>query len=65
MKAFRMMKVTALAAGGFLLLTTLSGTASAAEQQLSCKGQMIEPTGEQKAPIDLKLNLGGPGKSSI
>jgi hypothetical protein len=26
---------------------------------------MIEPTGEQTAPIELKLNLGGPGKTTV
>jgi hypothetical protein len=54
-----------LAAYGFFVLTTISGTVVAAEQQFTCKEQMIEPTGEQAAPIDLKLNLGGPGKIAM
>jgi hypothetical protein len=54
-----------LAASGLFLLTTLSESVIAAEQQFTCKGQMIEPTGEQTAPLDLKLNLGGPGKTTI
>ena len=60
-----MNKTAVLAASGLFLLTTLSGSVIAAEQQFICKGQMIEPTGEQTAPIDLKLNLGGPGKTTI
>jgi hypothetical protein len=60
-----MNKTAVLAASGLFLLTTLSGSVIAAEQQFICKGQMIEPTGEQTAPIDLKLNLGGPRKTTI
>lgn len=60
-----MMRASALAAGGFFLLTTFSGVVSAAEQQLSCKGQMIKPSGEQSVPIDLNLNLSDPGKATI
>ena len=59
------MKTSALAAGGFVLLTTFSGTVTAAEQQFACKGQMIEPSGQPKAPIDLKLTLGDHGKATI
>ena len=59
------MKTSALAANGLFLLTTFSGTVVAAEQQFSCKGQMIEPSGEPKAPIDLNLTLGGHGKATI
>jgi len=55
-----MLQVTTLAAGGGFFLLTMFGVASAAEQQFSCTGQMIEPTGEAKAPIDLTLSLGGP-----
>src|ERR1700722_3098502 len=60
-----MNKTGELATSGLLLLTTLTGSVSAAAQQLICRGQMVEPTGEQTAPIDLKLNLGGPGKTTI
>ncbi len=60
------LKVTGLAAGGFFLLTTFSGSISAAEQRLSCQGQMIEPAGKARAPMELTLNLGGPkGKTTI
>ncbi len=60
-----MTRTTVFATVGLLLLTTFSGAVVAAEQQLSCKGQMIEPTGERGAPIDFNLNLGGPGKTTI
>ena len=50
-----MSNTTVLAACGFFLLTTFGGSAIAAEQQFSCKGQMIEPTGEQTAPVTLNL----------
>ena len=60
-----MIQAIALAASGLFLLTTFGGSVIAAEQQLSCKGQMVESTGEQTAPIDLTLNLGGPGKTTI
>ena len=50
---------TKFAAAGLLLLAMVSGAVSATEQQLSCKGQMIEPTGEAKEPVDLNLKLGG------
>ena len=61
-----MIKVTALTTGGFFLLMTFCGTVSAAEQRLSCQGQMIEPAGKARAPITLNLSLGGPkGKTTI
>jgi hypothetical protein len=60
-----MMQAIALAAGGLFLLTAFSGSVIAAEQQFSCKGQMIEQSSKQAAPIDLNLNLGGPGKTTI
>jgi len=54
-----------MATGGFFLLTTVSGSVIAAEQRLSCKGQMIGSTGEETAPIDLNLNINDPGKTTI
>ena len=57
---------TALVAFGFSsMLTAFDGAAIAAEQRFSCKGQMIAPTGEQTAPINLNLSLGGPAKTAI
>ena len=45
-----MMQASALGAAGVFLLTSFSGAAVAAEQQFSCKGQMIEPSGQPKLP---------------
>ena len=60
-----MIYAPAAVASGLLLLTLVSGTAIAAEQQLSCKGQMIGPTGEQAPPIDINLNLDDSSKPRI
>jgi hypothetical protein len=61
-----MKQVTGLAVSGLLLLTTFGGAVIAADQQLSCKGEMIvDPEGQQKAPIALNLNIGGPGNTTI
>ena len=59
-----MIKATAFAAGGFLLVT-LIGDCVAAEQQFSCKGQIIEPSGEKKASVDIGLTLSGNDKMSL
>src|SRR5271166_694838 len=59
------MRTHALAAAGLLLLTTFSGTVIAAEQQYSCKGQMIEPSGEPQESVNVNLNLGGRDKTTI
>jgi hypothetical protein len=59
-----MIKATAFAAGGFLLVT-LIGPCIAAEQRFSCKGGIIEPSGEQKTPVDINLSLDGNGKMSL
>ena len=59
-----MIKATAFAAGGFLLVT-LVGTSVAAEQQFSCKGQIIEPSGEPKTSVNINLSLSGSGKMSL
>jgi|ERR1700681_1447689 hypothetical protein len=47
------------AAGIFILLTTFSGSASAA-RQYACKGEKIVPTGEPTPPITANLDLGPP-----
>jgi hypothetical protein len=61
-----MTQVTGLAVSGLFLLTTFGGAVIAAEQQLSCKGEMIvDPAGQQTAPIALNLNLGGPSNTTI
>ena len=49
----------------FFVLTAFDAAAIAAEQQFSCKGQMIAPTGEQTAPINLNLGLGASNKTTI
>ena len=59
-----MIKATAFAAGG-LLLVTLVGASVAAEQRFSCKGGIIEPSGEQKASVDNNLRLDDNGKMSL
>ena len=59
-----MIKVTAFAAGGFLLVT-LVGTSGAAEQRFSCNGGIIEPSDEQKTSVDINLSLDGNGKMSL
>jgi hypothetical protein len=37
-----MIQATRLAVGSFILLTTFVGVCGAAEQQFSCKGQVIQ-----------------------
>ena len=59
------MQAIASASSGLFLLITFSGTVIAAEQQFSCKGQMIGPSGEPKDQINLNLRLGGRGKTTI
>jgi hypothetical protein len=60
-----MMQANALTVFSLLLLTTFGGAAIAAEQHLSCEGQMIDRTGQQTVPIALNLDLGGPGNTTI
>jgi hypothetical protein len=60
-----MTKATAVVAGSFLLLVNLLEVSIAAEQQFSCNGQIIEPSGEQKSPVDLGFSFGGNGKVSL
>src|SRR4029077_12497879 len=58
-------KASVLIGFGFFALAAFDGTVIAAEQQFSCKGQMIAPTGEQTVPINLNLSLGGSNKTTI
>ncbi len=60
-----MIQARVLGPACFVLLIAFSGAAVAAEQPYSCKGQMIEPSGQPKAPIDLNLTLGDHGKTTI
>ena len=40
------------------LLVALMGASNAADRQFSCQGQMIDPSGEQKAPVEISFTLG-------
>ena len=64
-----MIQATRVAAGSFIFLMTLVGVCLAAEQQFSCKGQVIQempkPTGQPPSPIDLSVSLDGNRKMSI
>ena len=63
-----MMRALRLAAGGLLVLITAIGPSTAAEQQFSCKGQIIDegtdPSAQSK-PIDLNVTLGGKNTLSV
>ena len=63
-----MMRATGLAAGGLLVLITAVGPSTAAEQQFSCKGQVIQemanPAVPQR-PIDFRVTLSENNKMSI
>jgi len=61
------MQTTGLAAGSLLLLM-MAGTSTAAEQQFSCKGQVVQEKTDpaiQPKPIDLSVTLGEKSKMSI
>jgi hypothetical protein len=57
-----MLKATGVAVGSLILLTAMVRTCGAAEQQFSCKGQIIDegtdPSAQSK-PIDLYVTFGG------
>jgi hypothetical protein len=56
-----MLKATGVAVGSLILLTAMVRTCSAAEQQFSCKGQIIDEGTDRSAqskPIDLNVTLG-------
>lgn len=59
------MRTHASAAAGLLLITTFSGSVTAAEQQYSCKGQMIAPSGEPQEAVNVNLDLGSRNKTTI
>jgi hypothetical protein len=64
-----MNQATRLAVGSAIFLTTLVGVCGAAEQQFSCKGQVIQempkPSGQPPSPIDLNVSLGSNRKMSL
>ena len=64
-----MIQATRLAVGSFIFLMTLVGVCGAAEQQFSCKGQVIQgmpkPSGQPPSPIDLNVSLGSNRKMSL
>jgi hypothetical protein len=64
-----MVQVTRLTACSFIFLMTFIGASGAAEQQFSCKGQVIQempkPTGQPPSPIDLTVTPGSNGKMSL
>ena len=64
-----MIQATRLAAGSFVFVMTFAGVSSAAEQQFSCKGQVIQempkPSGQPPSPIDLNVSLGSNRKMSL
>jgi hypothetical protein len=63
-----MMQATGLAVCSLILLTITVAPVGAAEQQLSCKGQVIDqgtnPAGQSK-PIDLNVTIGDKKKLSV
>ncbi len=64
-----MIQATRLAASSLVFSMTLVGVCCAAEQQFSCKGQMIQempkPSGQPPSPIDLNVSLGSNRKMSL
>ena len=52
------MTLVTRAIAGVCLLVTSIGVTNAADRQFSCKGQMIDPSGEQKAPVEISFSLG-------
>lgn len=63
-----MVQATGLAAGSLILLITMVKTGDAAEQQFSCKGQVIQEMTNpavQPKPIDLNVTLGEKNKLSM
>ena len=63
-----MVQTTRLAVGSLVLLTTMVGPVGAAEQQYSCKGQVVQGMTDpavQPKPIDLSVTLDDKNKLSI
>jgi len=63
-----MIQATRLAVG-FIFLVTFVEICGAAEQQFSCKGQVIQempkPSGQPPSPIDLNVSIGSNRKMSL
>ena len=63
-----MVQATRLAVGSLILLTMMVRPGGAAEQQFSCKGQVVQEMTNpavQPKPIDLNVTLGDNNKLSI
>jgi hypothetical protein len=63
-----MVQVIGLAVGSLILLTLMVKPGGAAEQQFSCKGQVVQEMTNpavQPKPIDLNVTLGDKNKLSI
>jgi hypothetical protein len=63
-----MVRTTGLAAGSLVLLTMMAVPGVAAEQQFSCKGQVVQDMTDpavQAKPIDLNVTLGDKNKLSM
>jgi hypothetical protein len=61
-----MVQATGLAVGSLILLITMVKPGGAAEQQFSCKGQVVqEITNPAAQPIDLNVTLGDKNKLSM
>jgi hypothetical protein len=63
-----MVQATGLAIGSLILLTMMVQPVAAAEQRLSCKGQLVQGEANpaaQSRPIDLNVTLGDKDKLSI
>jgi len=50
---------------GFCLLVILVGASNAVERQFTCKGQMIDPSGEPKSPVEISFSLGEKSKIGL
>jgi len=50
---------------GVCLLVSLMGASNAADRQFSCKGQMIDPSGEKKAPVEISFSLGDKSRMAL
>ena len=64
-----MMQATRLAVSSLVFSMMVVGVCCAAEQQFSCKGQVIQempkPLGQPPSPIDLNVSLGTNRKMSL
>jgi hypothetical protein len=63
-----MNQATRLAVGSSIFFMTLVGVCSGAEQQFSCKGQLIQgmpKLNQPPSPIDLNVSLGSNRKMSL